>query len=148
MSTLTFNGYDGTAEIDMDRGVCRGKILFIDDLVTYQAESPKKLQKAFEEAVADYIDTCKEVDKTPQRSLRGSFNVRVTPEIHRAATLRAVTDDVTLNEVVARAMDCYLNIRADVSHHVTVTLDENHEVQTVQALASGFTGWSVTHVTH
>ena len=38
----------------MTRSVCRGKILFIDDLVTYEAASPATLQKEFEAAVDDY----------------------------------------------------------------------------------------------
>ena len=40
----------------MTRSVCRGKILFIDDLVTYEAASPAKLQKEFEAAVDDYLE--------------------------------------------------------------------------------------------
>ena len=43
----------------MSRQVCRGKILFISDLVTYEAQSPVELQKEFELAVDDYIETSK-----------------------------------------------------------------------------------------
>jgi hypothetical protein len=35
MDILKYKDYEGTAELDMSRGVCRGKILFINDLVTY-----------------------------------------------------------------------------------------------------------------
>ena len=34
MDILKYKDYEGTAELDMSRGVCRGKILFINDLVT------------------------------------------------------------------------------------------------------------------
>lgn len=55
MEILKYAGYEGSAELDVARGICRGKILLITDLVTYQSDSIKGLQKAFEEAVKDYI---------------------------------------------------------------------------------------------
>lgn len=149
MNILTFQGYEGTAELDMERGVCRGKILFIGDLVTYEADSPKELQAAFEEAVVDYVDTCKQVGKEPQRAFRGSFNVRVPAELHRNATLRGVTDEMTLNEVVVRSLDCYLNSRTDVSHTIKVTFDPaGADKQLVQAVSSGMSNWSTAVVKH
>lgn len=149
MDILTFQGYEGTAELDMERGVCRGKILFIGDLVTYQADSPKELQGAFEEAVTDYIETCKEVGKEPQRAFRGSFNVRIPSELHRNAILRGVMDEMTLNEVVVRSLDCYLNVRADVSHTVKVTFDPaDPGNQLIQAVSSSVGNWSTAIVKH
>ncbi len=115
MDLLQYKGYEGTAELDMIRRVCRGRILFIDDLVTYEAKTPARLQKEFEVAVDDYIDTCAQVGKEPQRPFRGLFNVRVTPALHRAAALRAARDGVALNEVVVRALTEYLGIRAEVN---------------------------------
>lgn len=108
MDLLSYQGYEGTAELDMTRLVCRGRILFIDDLVSYEAKTPAHLQKEFEAAVDDYIDTCAQVGKEPQRPFRGLFNVRVPPALHRAAALRATREGVALNEIVVRALTGYL----------------------------------------
>ena len=108
MDLLKYKDYEGTAELDMARHVCRGRILFIDDLVTYEAASPADLQAQFQAAVDDYIETCAQVGKEPQRPLKGMFNVRVPPELHRALTLRAVSDNHSLNEVVVRALRGHL----------------------------------------
>jgi len=115
MDILKYKDYEGTAELDMTRGVCRGKILFITDLVTYEAALPGQLQKEFEAAVDDYLLTCEELNREPQRPLKGQFNVRIPPAMHRSATLRAIRDDASLNEVVVCALDAYLNGH-DVSH--------------------------------
>ncbi len=109
MDILKFKGYEGTAELDMDRQVCRGKILFIHDLVTYEAKSPTNLQREFEEAVIDYLETCKELEREPQKPFRGLFNVRISPATHRAAVLRAASTGVTLNDFVARSIEANLN---------------------------------------
>ena len=147
MDILKYKDYEGTAELDMVRGVCRGKILFIDDLVTYETDSPRELQREFECAVDDYVSTCTTLGKEPQRPFRGLFNVRVPPELHRAAALRATSDAVSLNDVVVRALDCFLNVRADVNHNIKVTLESpTGEVRTVRAIASGKAEWGTANV--
>jgi len=108
MNIIKYAGYEGTAELDLDSFVCRGKILFIDDLVTYQADSPKDIEAAFKEAVDDYVATCEELGREPQKPLSGTFNVRISPELHKAARVRAAADETSLNEMVAAAIQCYV----------------------------------------
>jgi predicted HicB family RNase H-like nuclease len=147
MDTLKYKGYEGTAEIDVSHCVCHGRILFIDDLVTYRASDPSGLQREFEAAVDDYIATCNEVGKEPQRPFRGLFNVRVSPALHRAAAMRAVRDDIALNDVVVRALDAFLNVRTEINHTVTVTFDTNSQmIRTVQAVASDNFQWVTSNV--
>ena len=62
---LKYKSYVGTAGLGVTRGVFRGKVLFITDLVTYKAASPRELQQAFVAAVDDYIETCELVGKNP-----------------------------------------------------------------------------------
>lgn len=123
MDILRHNGYEGTAEIDMDRCVCMGKILFINDLIIYEASTPAELKLAFEAAVDDYLDTCVELGREPQKPLKGQFNVRVSPEIHRLCVLRAKTEGITLNEVAARALTAYVDTNSEVNNTVNVTID-------------------------
>lgn len=112
MDILTYKNFEGSAELDMANQVCHGKLLFIDDLVTYQADTPAGLQREFELAVDDYLETCREVGKEPQRPFRGQFNVRVPPGLHRAAATRAQADGISLNEVVVKALAAFLDYRS------------------------------------
>lgn len=120
MEILSYKEFEGSAELDMVRNVCRGKILHIDDLVTYESESIGDLKKRFEEAVDDYIATCSQIGKVPQKPWRGQFNVRVSPELHKAATRRAIADDTSLNDVVCKALEAYL-VPAIASTSATAT---------------------------
>ena len=120
-TTQPYKGYEGTADMDMERQVCRGKILFIDDVVTYEADSPRGLQQEFEAAVDDYIETCALVGKEPQKPMKGQFNVRITPALHRAVSLHACREGISLNEAVGRALDAYVNAgTTEVRHSVSV----------------------------
>jgi predicted HicB family RNase H-like nuclease len=150
MDILRYKDYEGTAELDMARGVCRGKILFIDDVVTYEAKSPTDLQKQFEEAVDDYLETCKSLNRNPQKPLRGQFNVRIAPELHKAATLRAISDNKPLNEIVVRALESFLCPQQEVNHKVTVKFDiQESTLKTIAASASAQPQWeTINNVRH
>lgn len=109
LDILKYKEYEGSAELDMGRGVCRGRILFINDLVTYEAATPSQLQAEFEAAVDDYLETCSSLGRDPQKPLKGLFNVRMPPALHKAATLRAAQENASLNDVVVRAVDAFIN---------------------------------------
>lgn len=113
MDILKYRGYEGTAELDVARGVCRGKILLIDDLVTYESSVIGQLQSEFEAAVEDYLETCKELGRSPQLPLKGQFNVRVPPSLHKELILRATADVSSLNDVVVKACEAYVCGRDD-----------------------------------
>lgn len=66
MNTLRFKGYEGSVEHDTERSFYRGKLMFIDDLVTYEAATTYDLRQEFEAAVRDYIETCAELGREPQ----------------------------------------------------------------------------------
>ena len=67
METYTYKGYQGSVETSIEDGVFHGKILFINDLVTYEAQTLRALKKQFELAVNDYLASCKELDKQPEK---------------------------------------------------------------------------------
>ncbi|MDP1607401.1 MAG: type II toxin-antitoxin system HicB family antitoxin [Rhodocyclaceae bacterium] len=138
MDILKYKDYEGTAELDMARRICRGKVLFIDDLITYEAASPDELQREFEAAVDDYIDTCTTLGREPQKPLRGQFNVRIPPALHKKAALRALADNVSLNDVVVRALDAFVN-------KVTLNIPEE-SMKTLVSSASTKPQWGTAHV--
>jgi len=130
MDILRFKGYEGSAELDMSTMACRGKLLFIDDLVTYEADTPAQLKHEFELAVEDYLQTCAEIGKEPQRPFKGLFNVRVSPDLHRSAALRATKDGISLNEVVVAALKIYLSTQPKVEPaENVVVLNVGHQIK-------------------
>jgi len=102
-------GYSGSIETSKKDRCLFGKILFITDLVTYEAETVDKLEKEFIAAVDDYIATCEEIGKEPQRSFKGSFNIRIGQELHRNAALEAYKKDISLNEFIAESIEAYFS---------------------------------------
>ena len=122
MSTLEHNGYQGSIEVDVGTDLLFGKILFVNDLVMYEAKTVPDLRKEFQAAVDDYLVTCQELGRDPQQPCGGVFNVRVGHALHRAAAVRAHKDGVKLNAVVVSALEQYL-ADATIKHAHTHTHD-------------------------
>lgn len=104
MKPMQYRGYLGSVECSVEDNCLFGKILYVNDLVNYEADFPAGLRKAFEEAVDDYLSTCGQLGKEPEKSFKGSFNVRVSPELHRKAVMQATVYEKSLNEFVAQAV--------------------------------------------
>ncbi len=116
MEMMQFKGYQGSVEVSLDDDILHGKLLFVNDLVTYEAKTPAELRIAFEESVNDYLETCAEIGKEPEQAFSGQFNVRVGAGLHRRAAIRAAHDDIKLNAVVVTALEKYLDDSVQVVH--------------------------------
>lgn len=64
--TLSHNEYLGSVEVSLQDNCLCGRILFIDDLVSYEGQTVGELRLAFEEAVEHYLSTCKELQLKPE----------------------------------------------------------------------------------
>ena len=104
-NALEYKGYTGTVEFSAPDEVFFGKINGIRDVVSFEANPVSKLKKAFKEAVEDYLVTCKELGKDPDKEFRGSFNVRVKPRIHRLAVIKSSAMKMSLNQFIERALE-------------------------------------------
>jgi predicted HicB family RNase H-like nuclease len=63
-----------------------------------------ELSVAFQAAVVYYEDLCQSAGEAPEKTLIGSFNVRLGPELHRAAHRQAMCEGKSLNQFVQDAV--------------------------------------------
>jgi predicted HicB family RNase H-like nuclease len=97
---LSYKNYSGSIEVSIEDGCLHGEILFINDLVSYEAENVRGLQTAFAEAVDSYLDKCRREGLEPDKPCSGTFNVRLAPELHRSASVAAAGKGQSLNDFV------------------------------------------------
>ena len=106
MTLLSFKGYQGSVTYEGGRLIIQ--VLHVDDFVTTECVSAADAQSAFEALVEDYLQTCKEIGKEPSRPFKGSFNVRLTPAMHKSAAEAAARDGISLNAWVVHAIEHFL----------------------------------------
>ena len=103
MSKLKYKDYYGSVEYE--DGTLIVQILHIDDVIITECKDASKVEKCFAELVDDYLETCAAIGKEPSKPFRGSFNVRIAPEIHKAAFHLASRRNMTLNAWVSSAIE-------------------------------------------
>lgn len=103
-TTKEYKGFVGSIEVSLEDNCLHGKILFINDLVTYEGETVAEINKEFMQAVDRYLDYCERTGKEASKPCSGSFNIRVGPELHRLAMISAKVNHKSLNDFVREAM--------------------------------------------
>ena len=101
---LRYKGFIGSIEISIEDDCLHGKLLFINDLITYEARTPNRLQAEFESAVEDYLATCKELGRSPDKPFKGTFNIRVGSELHQKLARHAALKHASINDIVKQAL--------------------------------------------
>ncbi len=102
---LEYNGYYAKIEYSDEDSCFFGTFVDINDSISFEGQNIKELKAAFVEAVEDYLDMCKRIGKEPEKSYKGSFNVRIDPELHKKAVLLAASKGVSLNSVIETAIE-------------------------------------------
>ncbi len=102
---IVYKDFIGSVHFNAEDETFFGKIEGIDDLVSFEGSSVVELKKAFEESVEDYLNICRENAKNCEKSYKGSFNVRITPEIHKKAKRIATMKGISLNQFIQRAVE-------------------------------------------
>ncbi len=104
MKQLSYKGYTGSNEYSRDEDLFFGKVLGIQSLISYEGKTGKELEKDFQEAIDDYLETCKLNGSTPEKAFKGNFNVRISPQLQYKAALLAMEENMSLNNFVAESI--------------------------------------------
>ena len=70
-----------------------------------------KLIKRLKSRPKDYFVLCHEKGIEPEKAYKGSFNVRMSPELHRQAALCAKSKQISLNSFVEDAVKFFLSMQ-------------------------------------
>ena len=104
-NTITYKNYIGTVNFSEDDSVFFGKVSGIKDSISFEGDTVESLIADFHMAVDEYLEFCRECGKEPQQQYKGSFNVRITADLHRKSSLGASAKNISLNSYVEQAIE-------------------------------------------
>ncbi len=104
---MIYKDYIGSVHYSTEDEVFYGELEGINDLISYEGSSVSELKAAFEEAVEDYLELCKLNGKEPEKMYKGSFNIRIRPELHKRAAQMALKEGKSLNQYIEDAIEEY-----------------------------------------
>jgi len=100
---LEYKGYLGTVEAD--DGVFVGRVAGLRDVITFEGATFAEVEQAFHDSIEDYLAFCADRGEPPDRPYSGKIPLRMSPEAHCRAALRAQAEGVSLNQWIARRIE-------------------------------------------
>jgi predicted HicB family RNase H-like nuclease len=107
---MKYKGYIGVVDFDEDAGIFHGEVINTRDVITFQGTCVEELRQAFIDSVEDYLDFCKQRGEDPEKPFKGNLGLRMPPDVHREAFIRAKQMGISLNEWINRAIEKQLSI--------------------------------------
>ena len=111
-NTMEYKGYVGSVEFSEEDALFYGKVLGIRALISYEGTNAAELVADFHGAVDDYLELCMQSGTEPEKAYKGSFNVRISPELHKQAVIAAMSHNMSLNSFVETSIQQALHAGA------------------------------------
>ena len=104
-NTIEYKGYVGSIEFSEEDSLFYGKVMGIRALISYEGSNAKDLVDDFHFAVDEYLEMCAEEGIEPEKAYKGSFNIRISPELHKQAVIAAMAQQISLNSFVEHSIE-------------------------------------------
>ena len=104
-NTMEYRGYIGSVEFSQEDALFFGKVQGVRALISYEGENARELVEDFHNSVDAYLELCDAEGVEPEKAYKGSFNVRISPELHRQAVIAAAARQMSLNSFVESSIE-------------------------------------------
>lgn len=104
MRTLKYKGYQGSIEYSKEDNCMYGKVLGIDDCITYEGVDKNALKGDFEGAIDMYLESCKARGVQPCKPYSGTVSFHLSPDDHSAIAAKAARAGMTLSGYIRHAL--------------------------------------------
>ncbi|MEW5767906.1 MAG: type II toxin-antitoxin system HicB family antitoxin [bacterium] len=98
---LKYKGYTGSVSFDAEDKIFHGRVIGTTDVIGFEGASVDELESDFHEAVDDYLETCREIGKEPEKPFSGRLVLRIPSELHCAIVLEAKRRKKSINDWIA-----------------------------------------------
>jgi len=100
-NVLQYKGYTGSVAFDADDKIFYGRVLGIRRaLIGFEGTTVEDLEKDFQAGIDDYLEMCAEKSMEPEKPFKGTFNIRLDPDLHQKLVAHAMDEGKTLNAFI------------------------------------------------
>ena len=104
MTAITYKGYAALIEFDAEDHIFAGRLVGIDDIVTFHGASVDELEAAFRGAVDHYLDVSAKTGRPAQKPYSGKLMLRIGPDLHAKVATAAEIAGKSINQWAADAL--------------------------------------------
>jgi predicted HicB family RNase H-like nuclease len=103
-NTMSYRGYVASMAFDAEDKIIVGRVLDIDDIISFHGESIGEFEANFHTVVDDYVAACESLGGAPEKPASGKLMLRVAPTVHAAALKAAARNGISLNKWAEQAL--------------------------------------------
>ena len=103
-NAMTYKGYTASMVFDTEDKIIVGRVMDIDDIISFHGESVSEFEGNFHAVIDDYIAACAALGSKPEKPASGKLMLRIAPEVHAAALKAAARNGVSLNKWAEKAL--------------------------------------------
>lgn len=97
---MKYKGYIGQVVYDDEAKLFHGEVIGLKDVITFQGETVKEIEKAFKDSINDYLAWCVERGEEPEKAFSGNLRIRMSPDLHANLALEAARRGISLNTLI------------------------------------------------
>ena len=103
-NTMSYRGYTTSMVFDAEDKIIVGRVLDVDDIISFHGESVSEFEVNFHSAIDGYLSACEQLGSAPEKPASGKLMLRVAPTVHAAALKAAARSGVSLNKWAEQAL--------------------------------------------
>ena len=104
MNTMSYKGYTARMDFDTEDKIIVGRVLDIDDTITFHGASVTAFEEALHSAVDSYLAACEQFGQAAEKPASGRLMLRVDPAVHAAALKASARRGQSLNKWAEQAL--------------------------------------------
>jgi predicted HicB family RNase H-like nuclease len=105
MIHMSYRGYTARMDFDAEDKIIVGRVIDIDDIITFHGASVAEFEAAFNTAVDGYIHACEQLGQAPDKPASGRMMLRVNPLVHAAAVKASARSGQSLNKWAEKVLN-------------------------------------------
>jgi predicted HicB family RNase H-like nuclease len=98
INSMSYKGYTASMVFDGEDKIIVGRVLDIDDIISFHGQSVTEFESNFHAAVDDYLTASTVLGSAPEKPASGKVMLRIAPEVHAAALKAAARSGTSLNK--------------------------------------------------
>ncbi len=98
INSMSYKGYTSSMVFDAEDKIIVGRVLDVDDIISFHGDSVAEFESNFHAAIEDYLAASKELGSAPEKPASGKLMLRIAPEVHAAALKAAARSGTSLNK--------------------------------------------------
>lgn len=102
---LSYKNYNGTVKYSIDDKCLYGKVSELESLLSYEGDLMRELETDFRNVIDGYLNDCEERGVQPELPYKGTFNITISPDLHRMIATYAIEHGKSLNAAVEEAIE-------------------------------------------